>query len=273
MSDANSYILGTDDEELARLRLQHKAWVEAAYAVWRRAGLRAGQCVLDLGCGPGFTSFELAQVVGSQGRVVARDASSQFLEFLKSERERRGDPVEPSLGLVEELDFEANTFDAAYARWLFCWLPDPVEAMSRVAASVRPGGAVILQEYINWATMSLVPREALFDEVVACCMQSWHDGGGQIDVSNRVPEMARATGMRIEHFAPLPRLGAVGSLEWRWLGGFFESYLPRLVQRGRMASDQHADFLALWNERSASGFGFVVAPTVADVVLRKEYGS
>lgn len=65
---SEDYVLGTDAQELARLSFQHEAWVAHAYALWQRAGLRTGMTVLDLGAGPGFTSLDLAQVVGPRAR-------------------------------------------------------------------------------------------------------------------------------------------------------------------------------------------------------------
>jgi SAM-dependent methyltransferase len=269
MTEERSYILGTDDEELARLRFQHQAWVEAAYALWNRAGLCAGQTVLDLGCGPGFTSFELAHVVGPSGRVIARDVSPRFLEFLRSECDRTGAPVKPSLGTVEALDLPPESIDAAYARWLFCWLPEPAEALKRVARVLKPGGVVVIQDYIDWGAMKAVPRDEVFDEVILACMQSWAEGGGTINIGDRIPEMAAAAELRIEHFAPVARLGGVGSLEWRWLAGFFESYLPRLVERKKLAAETLANFRAHWAQREAQSDSYVVAPTLANVILRK----
>ena len=69
MTDEAEYILGTDHDEASRLRFQHEAWVRHAHALWERAGLRAGDVVIDLGCGPGYTSFDLARVVGPEGPI------------------------------------------------------------------------------------------------------------------------------------------------------------------------------------------------------------
>ena len=167
--EAKDYVLGTNAAELERLEFQHRVWLEQAHALWRGAGLRTGQVVLDLGCGPGFTSMELAKVVGSAGRVIARDQSAAFVDFLANESARRGLPqIEPSCGTVESLALPASSLDAVYSRWLFCWLADPGAVLEHVAAFVRPGGVLVLQEYLDWAAMKIVPRDATMLSLQAC---------------------------------------------------------------------------------------------------------
>ena len=47
------YLLGTHDEEIERLGLQHRVWRPNVLACWRRAGIKAGSRVLEVGAGPG----------------------------------------------------------------------------------------------------------------------------------------------------------------------------------------------------------------------------
>lgn len=269
MQPADEYILGTDALELERLGDQHGAWAAQAAELWTRAGIGAGDAVLDLGCGPGFTTFALAELVGASGRVVARDESERFLAHVAAEAERLGHgQVEPSVGRVEDLELQGASLDAAYARWLFCWLDDPRALLARLARSLRPGGALVIQDYLDWGAMSLVPTSAVFDRAVATCLDSWKHGGVTIDVARRLPSLARECGFEVEHFQPVARLGPVGSAEWCWLEGFFESYLPRLVARGLLDERGHEAWRDEWRARAADAASWVQTPTVADLVLR-----
>ena len=269
-AEEREYLLGTDRAEIERLRFQAKAWVKEAYALWELAGLRAGDVVLDLGCGPGFTSLELARVVGPTGRVIARDKSGSFLDFLRAECSRLSlAQVEPSLGPVEELDLPAEHLDAAYARWLFCWLSDPGDVMERVARSLKPGGIVMVQDYLDWAAMKLVPGSAAFDRVVDACMQSWQEGGATIDIVDHVPSLAEECGLVVEHLRPVARIGEVGSLEWQWLTEFFQSYLPKLVDQGLLEQGELDAWRRDWDRRAMEGKSYCYTPTMADVILRK----
>src|SRR5947209_3771961 len=61
------YVLGTHDEEIERLGLQHLVWRPRMMAAWGRAGVTRGSRVLDVGAGPGFATADLAEVVGETG--------------------------------------------------------------------------------------------------------------------------------------------------------------------------------------------------------------
>ena len=80
MTKDRDYFLGTHDEELARLGLQHRVWREAVLDCWRVAGIGAGSRVLDVGAGPGFAAADLAEIVGPSGEVVAVERSGRFVE-------------------------------------------------------------------------------------------------------------------------------------------------------------------------------------------------
>ncbi len=268
--ESDDYILGADAAEIDRLRFQHKVWIAQAFALWERAGFRAGDTVVDLGCGPGFTSLDLAQIVGPDGRIIAVDQSEHFLATLAHECGRRGIAhVEPLLAPIEALALDADSVGGAYARWLFSWPAAPEVGFARVARALAPGGVFALQEYLDWSVMRLMPRSAIFERAVEACVQSWIAGGGTIDIGRELPRLAQATGLTLEHFAPLSRIGAVGSLEWRWIASFFHSYLPKLVTLGLFGEDELAAFEAEWAARTAGRATYCYAPTMVDALLKK----
>lgn len=270
MKERGEYVLGTEREEIERLRFQHEVWSTQAQELWTLAGLRPGDTVLDLGCGPGFTSLDLAGIVGKQGCVIARDMSPRFLDFLRSECDRRSLPqIEPSLGPVEELDLPPESLDAAYARWLFCWLSNPGAALERVTRSLKSGGVLALQDYLDWGAMKLIPGSAIFDRVVAACMQSWPLARATIDIGDHLPSLAANCGLQVECIRPLARIGRVGSLEWRWLTQFFNNYLPRLVGQGLLEERELEAYHREWNRLAEGGESYCYTPTMVDLVLRK----
>src|SRR5206468_3743802 len=60
-SKERDYVLGTHDEELERLGVQHRAWRPVVLDCWKKAGITAGSRVLDVGAGPGYATVDLAE--------------------------------------------------------------------------------------------------------------------------------------------------------------------------------------------------------------------
>src|SRR5438128_8977916 len=78
------YVLGTHDEELVRLGLQHRVWRPVALACWQRAAVTVGKRVLDVGAGPGYATVDLAEIVGPTGEVVAVERSRNFIHAMEA---------------------------------------------------------------------------------------------------------------------------------------------------------------------------------------------
>src|SRR5512133_202486 len=83
MPTDRDYVLGTHDEELARLGLQHRVWRPVVLDCWRRAGLTVAKRVLDVGAGPGYATVDLAEIVGPLGEVVALERSRNFIRAIE----------------------------------------------------------------------------------------------------------------------------------------------------------------------------------------------
>src|SRR5207244_6404697 len=99
-SKERDYVLGTHDQELERLGVQHRAGRPVVLDCWKKAGVTVGSGVLDVGAGPGYATVDLAEIVGHIGRVVAVERSSNFVKAIKSAIQARSLPnVE-----VQELD-------------------------------------------------------------------------------------------------------------------------------------------------------------------------
>src|ERR1700741_5685801 len=83
MAAESDYVLGTHDEELARLGLQHRVWRPVALDCWQRTGITVGKRVLDVGAGPGYAAIDLAEIVGPTGEVVALERSRNFVNAFR----------------------------------------------------------------------------------------------------------------------------------------------------------------------------------------------
>ncbi len=109
--------------------------------------IKEGMTVLDLGCGPGFFSVELAQMVGSSGKVIAADLQKGMLEKLKekikgTELEKRitlHKCEEDKIGLTENVDF-VLTFYVVHE------IPDQDKLFAEIETLLKPNGQILIVE-------------------------------------------------------------------------------------------------------------------------------
>ena len=102
------------------------------------AGVRAGQRVLDVGCGPGALTAELVSRVGEAG-VFAVDPSESFVAAAK----KRFPGVDVQRGTAEELPFGDGAFDAALAQLVVHFMTDPVAGLREMKRATSSGGTVV----------------------------------------------------------------------------------------------------------------------------------
>jgi len=101
------------------------------------AGVRDGQNVLDVGCGPGALTEELARRVGAE-RVAAIDPSESFVAAIRG----RLPGVDVREGPAEALPFDDDAFGAALAQLVVHFMSDPVGGLREMARVTQAGGVV-----------------------------------------------------------------------------------------------------------------------------------
>jgi SAM-dependent methyltransferase len=267
------YVLGTGADELSRLAVQHRLWSDAATAAWKSAGLQPGHRVLDVGSGPGFAAFDLAQMVTSSGAVVAIDESANFIQHVNDQAKARGLPslvgrVGDVQKLREVLGSEA-LFDLAYARWVLCFVPDPAAVVQGVAASLRRGGAFVVHDYFNYGAMTMAPRSESHDRAVQATIRSWRDKGGDPDVVGRLPQLLVTNGFRIESMVPHNRIARGSDAMFTWVDTWWRTFAPKLVGMGLLSAFDCEQLFADLREIQRSATGFVQSPVVYELVARK----
>lgn len=276
MSDASSsapereYVLGTGEDELVRLGFQNAVWRSRTTDLWERAGVRPGMRVLDVGAGPGYAALDLAHLVGPTGSVVAVDESDRFTQHMR----RRIAPVSPAPFEVvhrdaHEIDLPEGSIDAAYARWVLCFVRDPERVIERVARSLAPGGVFMAQDYFNYHMMALAPRSEAFERIVPAIRKSWAALGGDADVMGRVPDICARHGLEIRDIRCHARIARPGDLLWQWPETFFANFIPRLIEQGHFTQEEADAFAQEWKRRRADPSSFFCVPPVYEMIAAK----
>jgi ubiquinone/menaquinone biosynthesis C-methylase UbiE len=103
-----------------------------------------GQRVLDIGCGFGDTTQQIAAMVGPTGEAVGVDAASRFIETARQEAEEAGvGNARFLVADVEATEFE-DRFDAAFSRMGVMFFASPVAALRNVRRALVPGGRLTM---------------------------------------------------------------------------------------------------------------------------------
>ena len=134
-------------EERVRLAGLERALDEGTRAHLLRLGVGPGRRCIEVGAGGGAVAFWLAERVAPDGKVVATDLETDFLEA-----EAAGHPVLDVMRHDITAEDLPTGFDLVHARWLVEWLPDKRQALRRMAAALRPGG-VLLDEECDFVTI------------------------------------------------------------------------------------------------------------------------
>lgn len=104
----------------------------------------AGERVLDIGCGFGDTSQQIAELVGETGSVLGVDVAPRFIEAARTEAEQAGvGNVEFAVRDVEVTQFD-DRFDYAFARFGTMFFANPVAAMRNVREALAPNGQLCM---------------------------------------------------------------------------------------------------------------------------------
>jgi ubiquinone/menaquinone biosynthesis C-methylase UbiE len=176
--------------------------------VLERAGVVAGLRCLDLGCGGGDVTFDLASLVGLTGHVVGVDVDATKIELARADAEqvavtnvdfRLGDVTD---GLGEE------EYDVVYARFVLTHLTDPEGAVATMLRALRPGGRVIVED-IDFRGSFCEPGHASFERYEEVYEDSARANGGDPWIALRLPAMLVTAGFE----AVQPRVVQVADLE------------------------------------------------------------
>lgn len=161
------------------------------------AGVPAGGRCLDVGCGGGHVSRELARIVGPAGSVLGVDLDADIIDLARAEAwKRQVTNVEFRVGSVGAADdpIDGGRFDLGYARFLLSHVSEPSAVVSAIAAAVLPGGRVVVED-VDFTGSFCYPPNAAYRRSVELYRATVRRRGGNADIGPSLPSLLRAAGL------------------------------------------------------------------------------
>lgn len=110
--------------------------------------VQPGQIVCDMGCGNGFYTLKLAQLVGEKGQVLAVDIQPEMLSMLKEAAKAAGvENIKPILGTVVDPKLPDGKVDMILCVDVYHEFSNPVQMLKEMREALAPGGRLVLVEF------------------------------------------------------------------------------------------------------------------------------
>jgi len=206
---SGTYVIRGGVEGRERLRLLSEVMGPATRRLLAEVGVPAGSVCLDVGCGGGDVTVELARAAGPAGHAVGVDLDQTVLGIARREAAQQG---------ILNVTFEARDvtawepgepFDIVYARFLLSHLADPSAILTTMRRHVRPGGAIIVED-VDFRGHFAEPDCPALSRFVELYTESVRRRDADPNIGPRLPALLREAGlddvqMSLAHPASLKR--------------------------------------------------------------------
>jgi ubiquinone/menaquinone biosynthesis C-methylase UbiE len=252
------YLLGRSEAEEARLKRQSADLAADSDAQFETIGIKPGERVVDLGCGPGGVLSQLSKRVGPTGSVLGIERDAHFASLARRYvAEHALSQVEVREGDAYDTGLPRASFDGAHMRLVLVNVPEPERIVREMVSLVRPGGWVASFEADLLALVCDPPNPEwtrLLDAYKAYSAAQ----GIDLCVGRRTHRLFRAAGVVDIHVDAIVRVYPAGDHRRLILRDFINNVREKLIDGGFIwRSDLERDVIVL--ERHLSNPEVLVA--------------
>ncbi|CAM5430900.1 MULTISPECIES: methyltransferase domain-containing protein [Streptomyces] len=254
--------------------LRSHNWRTAANsAAYLLDSLKPHMRILDVGCGPGTITADLAALV-PDGRVTGVDRAPGILEQARATAAGRGVPnVDFAVADVHALDFPDETFCVVHAHQVLQHVGDPVGALREMARVTRPGGLIAVRDS-DYAAMSWYPPSRGMDDWLDLYRRVARANGGEPDAGRRLKSWALRAGLT-DVTATSSTWTFSTEEERAWWSGLWadrtlaSAYAERATEGGHATAEDLQAVSEAWREWGRRGDGWF-GVLHGEILCRKE---
>jgi len=209
--------------------------------------MRAGERVLDAGCGPGLLTAALAEQVRESGAVLGVDKSPDMLA-LAAERCRAMPWVELEEADIRELEVDDAGFDAAACTQVLLYVEDVPGMLGAFHSMLRPGGRLAIVE-TDWRSCVVNSDDRSLTEVM---IDAWDDAVASPNLPARLGPMLRAVGFHAVRVDPIPVLNTVLH-DGAYSKDMLRAFVGKAVKKDRVTDARAKEWLADLEHKAKRG--------------------
>jgi len=155
--------------------------------LYRRSRLASRKSVLDVGCGEGTITREMAEIC--KGKVQGVDIDPQMIEAAKDQPGK----ASFSIGDAYTLDFKKSEFDLVACHWLLLWLKNPEAALKEFQRVLKPDGILLIACEPDFGGRMVFPESAaLYEEIISALASQ----GADPLMGRKIPGLLNAAGFK-----------------------------------------------------------------------------
>ncbi|WP_437339983.1 class I SAM-dependent methyltransferase [Mycobacterium asiaticum] len=226
--------------------------------------LQSGFRLLDIGCGPGTITVDLAERI-APGSVTAVEPTEDALDLAREEATRRNATnVSFVASDVHALEFQDGSFDVVHAHQVLQHVADPVQALREMRRVCVPGGLVAVRD-ADYGGFIWYPRLAPLDRWLELYQRAARANGGEPDAGRRLLSWARQAG--VTEITPTGSLWCYATQEDRtwwgdmWADRILQSKLAgQLLDAGLATGAELEEISAAWREWATDPGGWFAIP-------------
>jgi SAM-dependent methyltransferase len=236
-SERESYAIAGGEEGKRRLNLLAEIMRPTTLRLLADTEVHPGDRCLDVGCGGGHVTLDIASIVGPTGHAMGIDFDPEIIGLARRDAEDAGvDNVE--FQVADARTVEVGPFAHAYSRFLLSHVGEPEGVVAHIKELVSPGGSIAVED-VDFVASFCHPTDPAYDRFVELYTESVRLSGGDADLGHRLPALMLKAGLRDVHwnvFQPVHARGPHKLMSWETM----QKIRPAVLQHG-LATEAQID--------------------------------